>query len=735
MAIFNPQIAPTSDPNYLGYSRGTSGLEANRSLEALFKGLGSVVDTGAKAVDWLVKDKISTNIHGEVDKATGEYQQSLDDTRNALLYGGDAGTADKGVKVNYFNAYAPEPDKSPIDDELKNIEITAGVLASARANGKISQTDYLARLNTYAKTMRAQYPGHRDYIDQEMSKATGRYVAKDLLASTIGDINSFASSKGDPHDDTKRIAGEMLKYLGDPTGPKELAGDLMYQRFMNDPTNPEVKSETLRWLSKRKEIRAGYELNKLEREDKASRNQLSEGDLVRDARMVATTELYKHLDNTMTLSNYGTPTKLFEIIKGLKATDPGAAEKAVELGNALEKMKQGYVLATKQVLRREGIAGNPNADPKKIDEVVQEIGKQFDPMIAMAKSKEFGPLAELVDRHKAIHEQNRNRLLRHKEIGPFVQMMDQFKDYGPQVQAKAFEFFIKSNLPQDVQAYFKEAFYEAATQPGTKDGSNKVFTMKSIMEDAIKKGVDPKIFTNAKFYKGFVDMVSMIADPSIPDPMKENIAKWAFHPDNRDMLKLFQFDDRDDKGNVVAGKYSTFTLMTRPEITQQMRKLADKGNPEIWNEYKNWVEESFSKQLFRRDLINIHDLLGSPEIRIGWDTERKEFKWEAVKPNQGELALPGSGYNKYRDPGSREYQMIDKTFSRVNRGLANLADVANVDKKEVEAYLLRVLNDSKSIDLKDVPGVPQRFIDALNLGMNSESFKKKFLRRIEEGDK
>src|SRR5688500_17339419 len=99
MAKFNPDIQPTRDPSYLGYSRPIPQPESDKSaaykgqsqeylgkseqyegqgLEVLFKGIGDAFTSGIKTADALIRESIRNETYAKATDIKEEYTRQLE---------------------------------------------------------------------------------------------------------------------------------------------------------------------------------------------------------------------------------------------------------------------------------------------------------------------------------------------------------------------------------------------------------------------------------------------------------------------------------------------------------------------------------------------------------------------------------------------------------------------------------------------------------------------------------
>src|SRR5262249_23514701 len=89
----------------------------------------------------------------------------------------------------------PAKTEQTIPGNLQGIDQKAGIYDLARANGKISETDYYSRMDQLRKEYVSNYPGFRDFIDKMFEKYTGFNSANKLLESKMRDYNAMVAGK------------------------------------------------------------------------------------------------------------------------------------------------------------------------------------------------------------------------------------------------------------------------------------------------------------------------------------------------------------------------------------------------------------------------------------------------------------------------------------------------------------------------------------------------------------
>jgi len=252
MAVFNPKLNPTGDPSYLTYSRpidvpetikptgqagnqilpkgaqyegpkyeglkhaDETGLYAGRAEGIRAEGAGELIknsvmvaDLALKGADATYRDVIHEGVYEGASAIRDEYLSNLQKTASSLQKGAKVADASGGVTPKTageaLDIIAQGPAEA-VPPELESLPHSVGGLTSARANNKLSSTDYYARLDTLARGFRARYPGYKSYIDSEISKVTGVDPANARVKSLIQDINaSVSASAGAANKETQYL--------------------------------------------------------------------------------------------------------------------------------------------------------------------------------------------------------------------------------------------------------------------------------------------------------------------------------------------------------------------------------------------------------------------------------------------------------------------------------------------------------------------------------------------------
>src|ERR1051326_418900 len=172
---FNPAIPKENPPDWFNESRSISQPAAPKSGEYFFSGLSALTGEAVHGLDTAQKIGLDEEIRTNVDRIKNQQIASMMEAREQVKTLAASG--------------------KPIPQELQNLTENLSAIQNARANNKISLTDYDGRLNSYLKDIRARNPGYRDYIDEIGRRAIGYDPANQQIRQLAQDINSFVAGK------------------------------------------------------------------------------------------------------------------------------------------------------------------------------------------------------------------------------------------------------------------------------------------------------------------------------------------------------------------------------------------------------------------------------------------------------------------------------------------------------------------------------------------------------------
>jgi len=194
MADFNIKLRD-NNPDSTRASRGVRAGEAqaDTSLGELFAGGAQFIENATDAINLGINMEIKKDLTREVDQ-----------TRDDFI-------AASGVIQEEPGA---QGDLRKVPENLRADFNRSTNLARAFKQGKIRESNYWARMDDIARTMRSRFPGHRDEIDRHVSSLTGRVPANALRSALAQELKAAqsASSTGDKQRNSLLTAAAKAGY-------------------------------------------------------------------------------------------------------------------------------------------------------------------------------------------------------------------------------------------------------------------------------------------------------------------------------------------------------------------------------------------------------------------------------------------------------------------------------------------------------------------------------------------
>lgn len=716
MAVFNPQIQPTQDPNYFRYSEPISDIKAiDKSSAMMTEAIGSGIEGTAKLADDTAKQFIGEEVHKKVDALRTDFTNDLQtvlDTQRGVTPQKTGGP----LKVMAFDddgtGTTEQSVPSGIDSGLQKVD----GLQSALTNGKINDTYYTQRLSAVAVDLRTRYPGYRDYIDQRIAQATGSDPANATVQNLMQDLNRHASNKKGEEDKILDMARAAM-HTG-LQGSKE-----QYARLQMDPMG--YKDKFLDWYTSATENKYAIEGDNARRANrKGNREEIAADDESKFTDLVGKT-IQTNFHSAVTIPGTDTPQGILEFV-GKVAAQPDQYKGAQLETLATQIMAQRNTLAAQlhsaSNQSRDGIPSYTSTiGAAKRDEIIKSQLSVYDQVYDALKNKDAGLAYYHMNHARAVLDDKKDNLL----TGPMGQDLATFKTFndlaGPTWTSLVVDSGLRVNIDKKMRGVFEQNSMEARAQPDF-DKTGKPVTLEQHMQQATQWEKDGKITAQMKgrYINNLVNIVDDIKDPKAPEQAKINVVRYLFSPEGRGILAGIKTDYVDpDTGKPVPGKYAVFSRLTSEDVVQSVSKLA-KSHPEIGQMYKNYLENEAGSQLFYKELQNLNRFTGHDDLHFKYDSgtngiPRIELIDKDGKPVQSieRTSVPGQ-WNRNKPAEDAEYlTQINKVVNRINGGLASLGRVENGLGGDANEYMLNFLQRAQ-VDLgKNWEGLPQKLIDAI----------------------
>jgi hypothetical protein len=680
MAEFNPNVQQVADPNYMGYTKVVEGPPPNKAGAMRLGVLGDALEGTVKLADTAVKKQIDIDIHKQVDEQRDAYTSGLEKAR-AEQQGGIIAQAPGNLMDSNASMDAPPA----LDKTLDGIQ----TLAAARQAGKINDTYYTQQLNSIAKNVRNQYPGYRDYIDEKVKSATGMDPANAYYKNIMQDINASMAGKKEAAD---KVLNQLYSNNDIPGMPDIIAGykaKLISEdtavRFMNGNLQNKYKFDE--WERTRKTKEAGKE------EDK--------GEATTQFNSEFSAVAANRFDVVLTLPGLSNPATISKLVQDqaegrIVLND----EQNNSLLSAMTSARRVAAIEGQKIAQQRGYAGRIG-DAKKINDSIEQNLVVYDQTIDAIKNKEYGTAFFNQRRVQAQQADTEAGLQSDPSIGSYVRTTAAMTKFaGPSWVNTTMAAGLQNGMPEKFKSYMQDKIMKSQTP----DDIRKDGVAKSLYQD-VSEAQTKKIAVSSKVYDNLLDNITTINNPQAPDKVKLEVAKYAFNPQNDKLLDKWKMDYTDPTtGKQVQGKYSVFTRLTSPDITDNLWRVS-KQDPKVWKDYKNWSENSFSR-LYGEEInrLNTYQDEGSMKLNVSWDADNRRFSvmGEGGKPLR---AVTSVDQNYITD--------VNNTVNRLNTGLNSLGKVQDKEGNDTSAYLMSTMMTLGLRPGEKVQGLPQKMMDAI----------------------
>lgn len=704
MAIFNPQTQPTNDPNYLGYSKGIEGgfgidKSTGIGLETAAKGL----EEGVSIVDTGIKDYLKDNIRNTVEKQRDDYTSYLNTLKNIAQTNQIPGAG--GDSIMDANASMDIPDGLQA-----GLDRAKSLAAATNTGNRINDTLYTANLASSASELRTKWAGYKDYIDQKFSEYSGMNPANAYYKNLMQDINTLAA-KG--NSDKNKIDNVLLEAI--KAGDVDNADKIWSLHKAGKMSDDEALHQVFTARAAKASVVAAEAARVARKGDRD------------DTAAVATRDFTKEfgdkVNRDMGLIQVGTGTKslkdavnwLTQMSQNPDQADPKQVQAVVTALSA--KRSELYQAGLARAAERDSSGQTYMTRIGGVGRVKEEIEGNLaglDQYITSVNNQQWGIGTYIQRRMAAQSDIDQRSLLEHPTLGPPMRKVQTLQKIAPTFGDVFVKAGLMTNIPEDLNTYFSEKRIDAATQPDFLSG--KVNTLKKDFEDIDKKIVsNPKYNEKdaAKLKNEAFNIPKTIADPQAPLEVKANIARHAFDPENIGILQGIKMDYVDPATKrYIPGKYSAFTRMTAPDITDNMYKIKGsvQDGGQLWDNYKNWTKTEFQK-LFREDVSNLNDL-NDRRLHIGWTSG------EANQPPRMRL-LNERGEELTGAPATYSIGQAQRTVGRINSAMYNLHQVYRKDGEDTNMPILQDMMQNWTPNEK-VQGLPTKVMDAIILANKSK---------------
>lgn len=726
MAVFNPTYKDTPEPRYreseaihqpesdksAAYQGqaaeylGKAQEAAGRGTGILLKGIGDLFEQSVKAANFVQQKDISEQVYDKVDQERDEYTQALETAKTAQ----QAGKLPGGSLMSEGTA------AEAIPEEVADAGDEAGSLKDAHSAGKLRHVDYHGRILAYAKSLRARYPDQREYIDKEISQATGFPIANSYMNSVLAQLNDSSNKAQSQHD---KITAEIQRHVDKGTP----GADVLYAGWTTGKiTNPSyVMGEIYKTTSKEFQF-------KRDAEEHASKNRT-----VAEDKLFATQQINKvttqnsadYFSSLRVASGLTTPEEIDAVITKAALGDPLASQQARQLGMTLASQRNtAFQQAWKKVNEKDSTGRSLVDRHGNVEEVKKIIDASLSPYDEITKriyDEKFGMANESANAVKSMTDDTMKDLYNDKEWGPYSRTSAALiKANGPDVGEKLARNLLRQDLKkletwagdwqkriltQDADRQKNDIRYQGGTPKDSKSGGAGNVSFNDAINDAQTKNV-PNEITGAKSIEHIVNTIDVATDPGTSDESKLNTFKAAFNRRNYGFISKFEREYIDEKGRPVPGRYQVFDKFTSDKVDAEVRRLDQTPQGKgIYRQYNDWVKQTFAYELYGVDIQDMNSLQEKDQLYFTWDNEQHKFgvHMNTRDANAARIARSVPGF-----------AIAQEKIARINDGLEAVSRLNKNGGEDVNAYLLKTMRDSGYVPAYGNPhGVPEKMFQAI----------------------
>lgn len=728
MAEFDPVIQPLNDPSYTRDSRGVDvpnnirpeGVQQNqilprgvdtpdrsaeyigksmassaeasgaasKGLADLFAGIIGIGDFSVKAADAIIKKDIERQVYDLADKERQEYTARLEE----VAFGAGAKKS-----RSLFDANAEMTDADNLPTDLENLPETLNSLKAASDAGKISNTYYTGRLLAHAKELRARYPGHRQYIDDQFAQVTGMNPANARIQALTSDINRAVTSRQTLQN---KMITEVLKWNG--YANEGIDATKALQKIQSGEWTS--LEDVSRWTAKGAAREYELKLKALERADRKGSAEEQVQNATVEAGLFAAVKVENMINRIEARAGITTPADIKDRIERSNI-DPTEWRGII---NDLKLSRDTIIADVKQKLYeggRDSMAARMRMTPAQVDEFAAGSVKDYDRYIKAVEDKDTGMIERTANWIKDKTNANIQFAMKDADIGSLVQI-SQFVEKTLGNNPTMLKMWNDRLIFQNSSGKWKGFLttFEAQFRSGERADATGVPRVYNDLATAIEKN---EIKDKAHVTK-IINAVGDIAKPDIPDAEKLALIKAAFSARNQKFIARLNPDGVDAKGRDIPGQWATFSRWTSPTVAAEVKRLSDRYDPKIWKDYQNWTEDTLVNQLIPKQLMNLNSIQDEANLRVSWNSSTLSFRQETTLTTEQKRLL---GLGAGRTP---RMQQIDATLDRINEGNIALASVAKALNIDPEEYVFKTLMDAGLNPASGrIKGLNAKLVDAI----------------------
>ena len=699
MVAFNPTVQPGRDdsPNYFKYSEPIKDIKPDTGTGLALQTAGEAISGTASLVDEGIKGSINDTIVKDTDKARQDYARQLEGIKASLIPA-PAQPASGGS----VGSLTDTPQQVPVPAAVDSAIGKAQALQSALEGGKINDTYYHQRLWDIQKTVRSQYPGYRDYIDQKISQATGVQPANAYVNDLMQDINRLTAKKADANADVQRM---LDKAISDNLPNADIMSKAYRAKIIG---RDDVETFINHTQSVQDQLKLRESLRKYHQGTVDDIKVTREGDFANEVSAAIT----NNFNALITVVGTKNPDKIQDIIGDAAANpDKYSSEQLQALATQLtaqrEKVKSD--LQQRAVRLATDNQGNKYSYLKdigqpKIDEILKSVDSAYNSVInPLIGGGPNGPgIAFWAANSVVSHDADVARGISRTPLGTQLSVNKYILDHmGNQWMGAMIDQSLRTQIDQATRGLLTDHTTAARAQADY-DSTGKPVTFQDHADQMLKLEQDGKINAamRGRYLGKLGNLIDDLNNPKAPDLDKVNVVRYLFSStDGKNILRSFKTET---SGSKEQGKYSMWNRLTSEDVVSAVAKL-NKANPEIGGMYRNFLESEGAKQLFFPELKALQSLQDNPHIHfkyVSGDTGGVPYI-KAIQDDNG-VGVP------------QNYLLgVNPVLNRLNSAIAGMSRVQKGFGGDVDGFILNFFNHSNTVNTEQWEGIPKKIGDAI----------------------
>lgn len=697
MAVFNPNVPQINDPNWLKDSKEIAAPSVDTSTGTFLKEAGQDFDAAVTLADSSIKEGIKKDIQTGVDPIRDAYTSSLEAMRNGNVKSTipDPNDAVGPVDETKGHENLMWGRTNDIPPALQNGVDKATAIAEAQNQGVGHQNDtaYTGALTALTKNLRAQWPGYRDYIDEEVSKVSGIPIANAYIKNMLEDINRQQTQANSEKEKTLTMIRDRMGYP---------AAQEVYNNYVQSGNIQPV----LEWANKNDGVKNLLQLKKLAADSAAGDKSAAAGKVDDYAQTIVSQTAIAGYTNNRFAQGDKSPAEMHQAIldyqtKGAGADNDQAIRMAGQKFQAYAAQAKAQAMAKLMEPGPDGVpyaakmTGGVAAARKLVDET---IGSLYDTTTNLIYSKDYGMANTNQSMAEAAINDTNHKILYNggpNSIADTSRIIGAFNRISPNFAPFLMNNAMKKGLQDKLEQFSTHQGLNAVMQPNLADNGGQPYTLAQSFDDLTKYGKASNIVINGAARQAQIDPIQAITDPNQKDPtIKLNAFQYFFNPANEGVMGKYKDDYYDPaQKRMIPGRTSVFNQIVSPAVVAEAKKMADQGNRQPLDQMSSWAQKEASTELISNQVKDLNDVLQDRKYKVTWNNDGHKF--DIVNLDGSQLA------GLHASPLNIDY----RTVTNLNSVLGNLKTIAEARGENVDAYLYKTMLDAGLSTKEEIPGV------------------------------